>query len=375
MTPGKPSNEDPQPSIRGLATVALLKARFDEGVDHIDMFMPLVLDTIANMATDRFTVVEAQQLLQQRHGIAMPQGTLATLLKRAARKGILKREFASYVRQGPITGLEDLQARKASIEKDQQRLAGAFTDYAREKKNPIGANEEALQLILGFLQDNQVAMLLGANETVFSRKALTDKQTRLVAEFAQITISQDSALTVILKNILEGLVIKNAAFLSDITSPSRQFKGLRIFLDSRLLCQALGYEGDAQAAVALESLQLLKTAGAHCLAFGRTVQEVRGILKIHEDKLATSQGKKSLFPTDISRYFLTKRYTPSDIRQLTALLPQELESIGIQVINMPKRIPNFTLDEKKLAQVLADPHTHAENEPRVIHDVDALPQF
>lgn len=74
MTPDKPSNEDPQP-IRGLATVALLKARFDEGVDHIDMFMSLVLETLAKMATDRFTLVEAQQLLQQRHGIAMPQGT------------------------------------------------------------------------------------------------------------------------------------------------------------------------------------------------------------------------------------------------------------------------------------------------------------
>src|SRR5258708_1379300 len=84
-------------SPRGLATVAFLKARLDEGVDHIDMFMPLITETVSNLPSNSFTSADAQELLEQRHGLAMPLHTVTTLLKRATRKGMLKRDFGLYV--------------------------------------------------------------------------------------------------------------------------------------------------------------------------------------------------------------------------------------------------------------------------------------
>jgi len=116
---------------RGLATVALLKARFDEGVDHIDMFMPLVIETISSIPSNSFTVADIQESLQQRHGLAIPQNTLITLLKRATSKGVVRREFSRYVRQGKAQVMPDLQAKTRSIEQEQQRLAQEFRKHAK----------------------------------------------------------------------------------------------------------------------------------------------------------------------------------------------------------------------------------------------------
>ena len=76
---------------RGLTTVALLKARFDEGVDLLDMFMPLVVDSISSISSNNFTVADVKQIIQSRHGINLPQDTLTTLLKRATRQQFIKR--------------------------------------------------------------------------------------------------------------------------------------------------------------------------------------------------------------------------------------------------------------------------------------------
>ena len=357
---------------RGLATVALLKARFDQGVDHIDMFMPLVVETVESMTPASFTVADVQQSLQKRHGLAIPQHTLTTLLKRATTKGVVKREFSRYKVIGRARVSPDLQAKKRSIESDQQRLAQEFRKHAQLAGEKIATDEEALELILNFLEDNQVAMLIGAEKSAPKEPKLSQQESRLVAEFAKDVLETNPTLGRILQNILEGLVVYNTAFLRDIASSTRQFKGLRVFFDTQILIQALGYEGKALATLARETLQLLKSASVQCLAFDKTVQEVRGILRVHEEKVGTTQGMRSLYPTAMARFLITHRYAPSDIRQMSALLPKELNALGIQIVQLPRHIKEYTLGEKKLSEALANELTHDVEEPRVIHDVDCV---
>jgi hypothetical protein len=39
---------------KGLATVAFLKTKLDEGVDHLGLFEPLILDALGHVATPDF---------------------------------------------------------------------------------------------------------------------------------------------------------------------------------------------------------------------------------------------------------------------------------------------------------------------------------
>ena len=360
-----------KPSPRGLATLAFLKARFDEGADYLDIFIPLVKDTIINVPTSRFSASQVQQLLHQRHRILIPQNTLTTLLNRLTRKRLLKRDSGLYTRLAKLDNSADITEKKKHLEAQYEQLASAFKTFAAKQKLAIDT-EEALALILSFLQENNVEILLGAKHLVTQRIELSKRETRIVAEFVESAISERSVLGDLIANLTEGLVVYNTAFLNDISSAARKLTGLRIFLDSHFLRQAVGYEGAAQQALARETLDLLRVAGAQCLTFDKTVQEVQAILKMYENKLGTTQGRTTLHPTLMTRYFLTRRFTPSDMRQMSALLPQELLTIGIQIAPLPKHNPAYTLDEKKLALMFANFDEETQDEPRVVHDVDCV---
>lgn len=81
-----------------LVTVAYLKARLDEGSDHLGIFMPLLLDVIARRGDSYFLANEIQEDLVSAYSLVMPQPTIDTLLKRATRKRYLKREFGRYIK-------------------------------------------------------------------------------------------------------------------------------------------------------------------------------------------------------------------------------------------------------------------------------------
>ena len=121
-------------SPRGLATFAFLKARFDEQADHIDMFMPLVEDAIANMPTDLFSALEVKKLLHQRHGIVIPQNILITLLNRAKHRGLVQRESGNYIRLNKVSSPNSLQEKKRAIEAKYKQLAEEFRSFAETRK-------------------------------------------------------------------------------------------------------------------------------------------------------------------------------------------------------------------------------------------------
>ncbi len=69
--------------------------------------------------------------------------------------------------------MPDLQAKTRSIEQEQQRLAQEFRKHASRNGGQIETDEKALGLILDFLEDNQVAMLLGTEKRTPRQPKLT----------------------------------------------------------------------------------------------------------------------------------------------------------------------------------------------------------
>lgn len=115
----------------GLATVAMLKVNFDNGLDHIAMFEPFVLDAIRDATSGDFSADDIRATIIARHELRIPINTLTTLLKRSVRTGLVRREGGRYFRT------------EATVEVAQ-----------------IGSVEDALGAILDFLQSYHVAMAL-----------------------------------------------------------------------------------------------------------------------------------------------------------------------------------------------------------------------
>ncbi len=357
----------------GLVTVAFLKAQLDAGSDHLGIFMPLVLDVIARWPTQSFTTGDIQEALALSHGLAMPQQTVATLLKRATAQKHLSRESGRYVRR-VVRGVPspEVANEKSRIEESQKRLGEALRSHAGRRGVLVESTETALDMLFRFLEAEQVTILLGRAPGVLEKADASHRERMVVAEFIQDVVSGDPALVAVLGGMLEGLVLYHAAFLPDIGSAGKHFKNLRVVFDSNLVRQTLGYEGKALRTLMGETLDVLKASGVQCLVFDKTVHEIHRILAMYEKRLATAAGRSSLRPVPMARHFLTARYSPSDVREMSALLEMEIAAAGFQTCRAPDRVRDFTAGEQALAARLADPTTKDELEPRVVHDVDCV---
>lgn len=359
------------PSPKGLATIALLKARLDKSQDYIGLFMPFVTDAIANIGKTNFIISDVQQKIQERHNIAIPQHSIAILLKRLSKDRKIKYDSKHYVNLGKVKP-SGVQLKKQANERNNNLLADQFIEFSKDNNFDIESRDKALELIINFLEDNKVSFLLEFNDADHTSSLLSAEENKIIAEFIQSIVFVDSKLKEILKSILEGLVVYNTATLEDVSYANRKLKGLNVFLDSQFLFQLLGYENDAQKNLANETIELLRKNDVQLLVFDKTVYEMQRILKFYEVNIGTSYGIRKISRNLMGRYFISNNYKQSDIRQISALLIENLTKIGISTKQTPQRKPEFTFDEKKLAEILSDKTKDNinEEEPRVVHDVN-----
>lgn len=369
-----PNNlEKPSVSPGGLITVAFLKAQLDSGDDHIGIFLPLVLDSARSYHHDAFVKQELQERLAERHGVAMPQHVIGTLLDRATKKGFVVRDIGRFRTTDAIETIPSLQDSTKDITVSQTRLGESLVEHAAKRKVSIPSAEAALEMLLRFLDAEQVSILLGNVTGEASSASPVQKERLLVAEFIYDVVRNDPAYSGALERMLEGLVLYHAAFLPDISAAARKFKNLRVAFDGSLVRQALGLEGEAAQILMTETLSLLKAAGVQCLVFEKTVQEIRRVLAVYETRLATTAGQKSLWYVPMTRYLLSHRFTPGDVRQISALLEMNIQRAGFTIAPLPPHQKAFTAGEKKLADRLASPDAKREEiEERVAHDVDCI---
>jgi hypothetical protein len=361
----------PRVSSGGIVTVAFLKARLDEGEDQLGIFLPLVLDAVASETSRYFTASQVRDRVAARHGITMPEETVATLLKRATRQRILTRDAGRFAVGNRDALPTQVPETKAGVEAAQLRLGSALAAHARESRGLELSDQAALDLILRFLEDHQVNFILGAPQAV-DRSGLTNVESGVVAEFLIDVVDRDLGMKQTLSGILEGLVLYHAAFLPDLSEVSRRFGEMTVVFDTVLVRQALGYEGSAPRLLLRDTIDLLATNGVSCVVFDKSVQEIQRILSMYRDKLATSAGRSTIRPSPMARHFLTHRYQPSDVQEMSAILENEIGAAGLTIRRRPPRVDRYTLDEAKLAARLADPRTHDVTELRIEHDVDCV---
>lgn len=343
------------------------------------MFEPFVLDTVACTDDDVFAAEDIRDAVRARHQLTLPLNALRTLLGRAVTNGYLRREAGRYFRTGKRPNVDDLRVARARVEQRQQRLAEAFREPSAGQGLDIATTEDALAILLRFLDQYHVAMALGSDGGLVGPKddpkdadaGEPDRRTIAAATFLRDAVVAEGDLADVVQEMLEGFVLQNTLLLKDISTAARRFNNLHVFFDSGLLFGALGMRGAAAQIATSELLALLKDTGAVLNVFEPTIREMRRILAVYENKIGTPAGRASLYQVELTRHFLTSKATPSDIRTQSALLERNIRRLGFNIRDMPARTAQWTLDEKSLGEILAS-EPGAENVPRVVHDIDCV---
>jgi hypothetical protein len=360
-------------ATRGLPTLALLKAHYDKAQDHIGMFEPFLADTVATFPRSDFTLAEIRDALAERHGLSVPSHTLEILLGRIKKRGMVRREAGRYFRSETDWTVPDIAHARQDLETQHAMLALEFMTFASDRAVIFTDKEEALLTILAFISENQMPMLLDRSEELIAGPAiaLETRRRQLTARFIQDECLARADRARIVQDLLEGFVLQNALLLKDISTAGRRFQDLTVYFDTGFLLGALGLEGEARELAAREGINLLRDTGARLAVFEKTLEEIRGILHVHERAFGSSTERRRLSPTDLTRFFLTNRYEPSDIKQVDALLERNIRSLGLRIEPFPDRRDEFVLHENALTQALMRPDS-SPLEPRVVHDVDCV---
>jgi hypothetical protein len=359
--------------VKGLATIALLKSQYDAKQDHIEMFVPFVIDTTSALTKDDFTLEELRSDFRAMHGLALPAHALQTVLGRLKRRGFVRREAGRYFRIPGKIPQPQIPAARAAVDAEHAALAAALREFAASKNRLIPDDEGALALILTFLEENQLGLLLdepGSFDLV-PPPTLESNEATLVARFLTDVCLPNPQLASSLQRMLEGFVLQNVLLLRDIGAVSGTFRDLVVIFDTRFLFGALGLTGLSIQQAGRELLDLLKVTGARLAVFEPTVAEMKRVLSVYEQHLGSSEGIRKLFAGPLTRHFVSKRYAPSDIREAIALLERNIGELGLSIRRIPKHDARFTLNEDDLAKRIAGAPDNLD-EPRVIHDVQCV---
>lgn len=360
-------------TARGLATVALLKVNYDAGVDHLDLYLPFVLDTLRAIKPGSFTVEELRAEVRERHSLEIPVGPLATLINRARKKGFVSRDQGRFLRNDQAEIDIDLLPQRATIEREHAAIARRFIQFANAQNVDIPDEEHALGLILAFLEANEVAILT-APETSRTLPAVdppSTNESRLVAAFLSEVFRSDPTLADYIQRMLEGLVIQNALLLTDVDFARRRFRDLEVFFDTGFLFRAVGLGPESDVTAAREALFVLRDTNARLSVFQNTIEEMQRVLAAIQRLIGTSEGIKQLRPTPLVRFLLSRRYQPSHLVQVSSLLERNLRQLGLTARALPRRIPQFVLDEADLSRRLMR-EDQTEVDSRITHDVDVV---
>ena len=355
---------------RGLATIAFLKARFDEGMDHLEMFQPFVDDAVKHLPRTDIEIADVVHKIREATGLSVPSETVKTLLRRSVRKGVLERHGGRYFRRQDQVEDEELPQRLRELENAQLGLASRLREFAAARGETLSSDDAALAALMNFIDANHIGIVLG-QATHTGPVNGSDRLEQTVAAFVAMVDRERGVEYAALDGVVKGLIVQNALLLRDIPA-KRHFDNLTVFLDTGVLLHALGYAGHTEQQVTVESLDVIRKAGARLSAFERTVDEVEGILRVYEERLGTSAGVKSLRPTMLTANWLAVRASPADIRQEIALLRTKLTKMGVRTRRFPEHVVEHTENEKALANRLRDPKANGSDDARVWHDVEAV---
>lgn len=370
----KKSSISSSKAAQGLATLALLKVNFDRGHDHIEMFMPFVIDCIGS-TEDTFAVEDIRLWVRERHELNLPESVMVTLLGRCSRRGLIRRSAGrwSRVASGPKDDGVDIGAAREQINREHRDVAEALREFAAERGFPIESSDAALSLLLKFIEQYHVALLIDESPSHLFRlnEVLSRQEQCVVARFLERAFDREPLRVQYVARMLEGYVLQNTLLLRDLGLAVRRFQCLFVYLDTGFVLRALGFAGEAHATSSRETLDLLRDTGADCGVFEKTIEEIERILRLYERKLRTPDGILSLRPTDVTRHLVGNRYAPSDVAVAIGNLRRNLGQLGIKIRHFPKREPAFTSNEQALTESLKRTD-ESDLEPRVTHDVDCV---
>lgn len=355
-----------------LASLALLKTFADTNRAYIDLFIPLVAETIRRSQTEVVSLSDLQGDMISVFGLNIPQHALETILARTSRAGYLeKREGAYYKVQKSLSGLNFRDTQQKVIKKH-EALAAAIRTHATAVFNRELTETDAEEALLSYLDQYGIDIVkAGYRNNLIPKSKSPVQSTRLIiGDYLLKCANEHSSHFEFFETVAKGLMLANAVFLPDPAKYQKRFRNTVLYLDTSILIYALGYAGTDRQAPIKEMLTLCYETGAELRCFKHTLEETRGALDAAAEVIRSGQVVHAYGPS--IEYFLIKGSTASDIELHAARIERDLHTLRVTVEEKPSYNPSkYNINEKALEKCLEDAIGYRRERAR-LRDVDSV---
>ena len=334
-----------------LSSLAILKVDLDEGRgDYLSYFENFVISLLTQHEIDPVTDTEIAKLFETDFGLRIPQRAVQLVLRRLAKKNFLQREHNTYRVAGELPTV-DLSAKRESAQRDIEGVYDALREFAKRKFSLDWSDEQLDGAVFGFLNGFGVDCI----RAYVYRTALPEvpeggeRNQYVVSKFINEMYHDKSPIFESVIVLVKGLMYANALNCPDLESIEKDFRRVAFYVDTPLIFDVLGINGEAKRAATLELTTLLEKLKGTVAIFDHTLDEVDLVLDYAEKNIESPKAEGRIIYSMRAR-----KMKRGDIVLLREHLQEEIESVGIKVLRTPKYKKEHQVGERALEESLKD---------------------
>jgi len=337
-------------STTTLTSLAMLKVNVDQGRDYLDYLFPFILQILVDHAPDPVTDTGIRTHLRTQFGLEIPERAVQIVLKRIARRHPLRREAGVYRIAGALPN-PGIGIRKSEAERHIQAVLSGLIEFSKTTAVPVSNEDVASSTICEFLTEFDIPCLRAylRGTTIPTIDGRQQSHIVLVSKYVLHLQRTDPERFESLQVMVQGHMLANALLCPDLQSAPKTYKGVTFYLDTPLLVQRLGLEGEPKKAATESLIGLLRNLGGNVAAFSHSREELGRVLKGAADHVEAPDGRGAIV-MEARRVGTTR----SDLLVMAGQIDDRLATAGIGIEQTPRYIADFQVDEQVFEEVLDD---------------------
>lgn len=330
----------------------MLKINIDDGKDYLEYLKPFILDIISDLEYEVINDEITTKNLLSKFGLEIPRRTVQLLLQRIQKSGVINKKDGCYKVIGTIPQTSILRD-KANAERHISSVVEGLIEYFNEhtqSKNEF--NEEiAINALLSFLSSFSIPCLKAYLRGTTIPQVTNGKNWKiiLVSQFVYYIHKNDPARFESFITLVQGNMLANALLCPDLKYATKSYTDVIFYLDTPLLLQLLGLEGEPWKQAVQELLNLIFKLDGKVACFEHTRDELEKVI-LKSSEYVTSTNGKGRIVLEARRNNITK----SDFLLMVEKIDDYLAEFKISVIKTPPYIEKFQIGEETFAKFLDD---------------------
>jgi len=294
-TSTKNSTEDNQLSnSEALCSLAMLKVRINSGGDYLDYVRPYILDVLANDPPDNINDMTVAAKLSDSCGLKIPPRTVQVILQRLAKERLLVKRDGIFICSDELPE-SDLTAARADANRHISLIVHELIGFSRSTIERVLSEDEATESLINFLSHFSIPCLRSylRGTTLPDIGGNTNWQLALVGHFVEALQSQPNLFDSFTM-LMQGHMLANALLCPDLHSVSDSYGDVTFYLDTPLLIQLLGLEGEREEQAIKEVIALVQRLKGKVRYFSHTYDELTYSITSSADFIDSYKGRGTI---------------------------------------------------------------------------------